>query len=559
MLWYGPFTKDIFAFRPISSRLSYTPRARIAIFARMLSLFQRIGTLRTIATQIAFFASLVGSQLVAQASAYIPLDDNAYRFADALIARGRLGSLRATERPYKVADFKAAIAADTATASRNVQALITALEMAIARYDLADIAPGKEGLRYTVNPYLLATAQTSGKRELMLADSNSKVRPGFGGVGMAQFGPLIAVARAYNDPRLRDDPEFTGVTKNSYVGRMEEAYISAQFKYGEVTAGRLGRNWGPSQLDGLLVGNYVYSYDQFYTKFGVKALSLSSIFTRLDDQTRNVGGIIDSANRFFSVHQLALKLGNFEAAVSEAVIYGGANETYQPAYVTPVVPYILTQTLEKVSGNILFGVDLSYRSKYGNFSGQGMLDDVAKDRCGPSCTKPNSFGFTFGAEGVPVYGDQKLFASYTLVSNLAYRNSHWESHYTSRGISLGRGSSDYEEVRIGADLLVIPSAPLRLYIARRRQGEGDYNQRHPTVAEYPVTEQFLQGVEQKTWRFAVSGGADIAKYFRVNGDLGINSVTNSQHVVGVKKSEFAGRFQVTIDSPWRLRGLFSAE
>lgn len=508
---------------------------------------------------VLILVSAAHRSLHSQVSVYVPLDDNAYTYADALISRGRLSSLSLLERPYRVSDFKKAMEADTAVGSRNIQRLYDALENAIAKYDIAEIEPGREGLRYTVIPYLIATQQSSGLRELMLADSTRSLRPGFGGVGIAQIGPLVAVARAYNDARLKDDPEFTGITKNWYVGRMEESYLSTQFKFGEVFLGRMGRNWGTPQMDGLVVGNAAYSYDHLYVKLGVPSLRLSSVITRLDNQVRVRPTAIDSANRFFSAHQLAVRLGNFEASVSEAVIYGGRNETLQPAYANPVVPYILTQTLEKIPGNILFGLDLAYRSRFGNFNAQGTLDDVAKDRCGPPCTKPNSYAFTFGAEGVPIWQDQRLFASYTLVSNLMYRNTSWESHYISRDVSLGRGFSDYEEVRVGADLLVVPTAPLRLYIARRRQGEGDYRQAHPDIPDYPVTQQFLQGVVQKTYRVGLSGAGTVASYVQIKGDIGYNTVSNSQHVAGAKKSSFAGRVKVTVDSPWRLKGVFSTD
>jgi hypothetical protein len=370
-----------------------------------------VGAIALCAAVVSPLSPAIGQSSSARgASAYVPLDDNAYVYADALIARGRLSSLSQLERPYRVSDIQRAIAADTMESSPSMRKLYEALAWAIVKYDVATVEPEKEdALRFAVTPYLLTTAQSSGIRDLMRADSTTRVRPGFGGVGVVQGGPIIAAARAYLDPRLKDDPEFLGQKNHWYTGRMEDAYISGQFKYGEVFVGRLGRNWGPPQLDGLLLGHYAYTYDHVYIKLGVPALHLSSVITRLDDQTRTNGLIIDSANRYFSVHQLALRYKNFEAAVSEAVVYGGPNENFRLNYSNPVTPYILTQVLEKAKGNILFGLDLAYRSRYGNFSAQGMLDDVAKDNCGPSCEKPNSFAFTFGAEGVPFWRDCLLY------------------------------------------------------------------------------------------------------------------------------------------------------
>jgi hypothetical protein len=407
----------------------------------------------------------------------------------------------------------------------------------------------------------VGTAQSSGIRDLMHADSTNSTRPGFGGVGIAQMGPVVVGLRAYDDVRLKDDPDFHGQKNRMFVGRMEDAYVSAQFKYGEVFFGRLGRNWGPPQLDGLLLGHYAYTYDHLYVKLGVPNFHLSTVVTRLDDNMRAGAtiGTLDTARRYFSVHQLTARFGNFEAAVSEAVVYGGRDENIRANYVNPFMPYILSQTLEKAAGNELIGVDLAYRSRIGNFSAQGMLDDFIKDHCAPDCTKPNSFAFTVAADGVPLVADQRLFASYTLVSNLAYRNEEWYDHYMSDDVGLGRGYADYDEVRAGLDLIAIPGVPLRPYIAYRRQGEGDYRLPHPPVAQYGQTKQFLEGVVQRTTRYAITGAGSIARFVQVTGDVGYNRVTNAQHVTGATTSTFEGRVKVTIESPWRLAHVFRAE
>ena len=512
-------------------------------------------------------ASLTGAQSApsdpshasARASAYVPLDDNAYAYANALIARGRLRSLSQIERPYRVDDFRRAMALDTG-GSRAVQALVQRLNEALVKYDVSWMAPDTEALRISITPYLLATAQTSGRRELMLADSISRFRPGFGGVGVVQMGRFVAGLRAYDDSRLKDDPEFIGQKNNAFAGRMEDAYLSTQMRFGEIFFGRIGRNWGPSQLDGLLLGHSAYTYDHLYVRLGVPQLHISSVVTRLDDGVRsNTVGGNDTARRYFSVHQVTGRVGRFEAAVSEAVVYGGHTENFRLNYINPLTPYILSQVLESSPGNNMLGLDLAYRSRFGVFQAQGLLDDFIKDHCAGVCQKPNSFGYTVGAEDVPLHGDQRLFASYTMVANLTYRNEEWYDSYTSQGVGLGRGYADYDEARLGADLLVIPGTPLRAYIAYRRQGEGDYRLPHPVVADYPLTRQFLSGVVQHTTRYAVSGAGSVARYVHVTGDVGYNHVSNAAHISGVTTSAFEGRVQLTIESPWSWGGAIRAD
>jgi hypothetical protein len=458
-----------------------------------------------------------------------------------------------------VGAIKRAIAADTTNASAGVRRLERRLAQALVKYDAAGAAadtarPDSDGMHIVVTPYVFATAQTSGVRDLMHADSTSHTRPGFGAIGIVQMGSLVVGTRADEDTRLKDDPQYLGQKNRWYVGRMEDAYIDGQFKYAELFAGRLGRNWGPSQLDGLLIGNYAYSYDHAYVKLGVPALNLSGMVTRLDDGFQTNGTVVDTARRYLGVHKLATQLGRFEASVSEAVVYGGVGEGFRPAYINPVTPFILSEVSDNNPGNILESVETSWRSNLGQLSGQFLLDDVSKNSCGLPCQKPNSYGYTLQAEGLPLFGDQRMYAFYTRVANLTYRNEAWYDTYTYQDVSLGRGYSDYDELRGGLDILSSFGVPLRAYVAYQRQGEGSYLLPHPTPAQYPSTAQFLQGVVQQTTRAAISGTATLCRFIQMNGDVGVNRVINSQNVVGAKVTSFVGRFQVLIESPWFLRG-----
>ena len=88
---------------------------------------------------------------------------------------------------------------------------------------------------------------------------------------------------------------------------------------------------------------------------------------------------------------------------------------------------------------------------------------------------------TFAAEGLPLTAEQRWFASYTRVSNLAYNNKNPAEKYEVFGVGLGRGFSDYDEVRLGLDLALVPRTPLRLYAARRRQGRGQLQRPLPAT------------------------------------------------------------------------------
>ena len=72
-------------------------------------------------------------------------------------------------------------------------------------------APETFRARGTVDGY--ATAQTSGRRELMLSDERKSVRPG-GSIRLAMAGgPVVGFVRTLIDSRLNADPEFAARQK----------------------------------------------------------------------------------------------------------------------------------------------------------------------------------------------------------------------------------------------------------------------------------------------------------------------------------------------------------
>ncbi|MFN2638413.1 MAG: hypothetical protein ABR585_15540, partial [Gemmatimonadaceae bacterium] len=123
--------------------------------------------------------------------------------------------------------------------------------------------------------------------------------------------------------------------------------------------------------------------------------------------------------------------------------------------------------------------------------------------------------------------------------------------YEFAGVGLGRGFSDYDEVKLGADLALVPRTPLRLYVAHRRQGEGDYRAPYPQSANFASTPGIFSGVVMGVSRAAVSG-ATRWKDFEVSGDVGINHRTNDAHQAAVTRTGFAGRVKIALEPRWSL-------
>ena len=509
--------------------------------------------------------ALAPASASSQASPYLPIDDIAYKYVDALMSRGVLKNLSLLERPYPVARVRAAIdsiasfpancdgsiCSVTISGHRVIKSYLSALSTAIRRYELRNENDARRApFRAKASFDFYATAQTSSLRELMLADWKDDVKPGIAGYFVMGGGHLAASVRAILDNRLNTDPEFAGRKDRSIAGRAEDGYIGGQWKYAEAAFGRVARSWGPIGFSGLQLGSDAYTYDHLYSRFGTDRIHLSTVIAKLDNYVLSPG--VESS-RYFSTHRLAFKRGSWEGGLSESFLYSGVGRGLEFSLVNPFNVYALSWRNEKTDGNLSFGGDVAWHSrKMGNYSAQLLIDDIQIDRCDTVCHEPSSYGMTVSAEGIPASGDQKLFASYTRVSNLAYHTPTVGERYAIYNVGLGRGFSDYDEVKAGLDLALIPRTPLKLYAAYRRQGEGDYRLPYPDKADYATTPGIFAGTVWKTARFGVSGAAMIGRDFELIGDAGVNRSVNRFHTPGLRDTNFEGRARVVWVPRWLI-------
>lgn len=497
---------------------------------------------RLLAAACAVAIAAVPRAAGAQASAYVPLDDAAYAYVNALVARGALRSLPSLERPYTTGQLRGALAAtDSAALGPTARRWLRALDAAVRRWETPrDSAPA---LRLAL--FALGTAESSGRRELMLADTTSGAYPGVGGRLLFTAGPVVAVGRLQLDNRLKHDPDFRGSKRRSMTGRAEDAYVEGRWRWASLLFGRQARSIGPSMQDGLQLGGYAYSWDQLSGRLGTDRLSLSSVVARLDPYLAR--GDSGSFERHFAMHRLAGRWRDLEIAASEAVLYGGVGRGTELAYANPLSLYQLAQYNETRDGNVSYAADLSWRpGRFGAYAAQLLVDDFQIDRCDTVCAEPASWGLTLQAEGVPLYGEQRAFASYTRVSNLTYRAIQPWERWATQDVGLGRGFADYDEARAGLDLALL-AAPVRLYVAHRRQGEGNYRQPFPAIVDMPSVPAIFAGVVERSSRVGMSAAAVVLGRAALSADLGYNRVRDAGHVAGRKHDGFEGRVRVTLD------------
>src|SRR6266700_2506868 len=182
---------------------------------------------------------------------------------------------------------------------------------------------------------------------------------------------LIATTHLQLDTRLKYDPDWFGKQDRAIAGRTAEAYVDAQWKFGEVFFGRLDRNWGPPGIPGLLLSANPYGLDHFAVTVGSAKLQLQALATQLDD--RDSGSAV--VHRFMVQHRLRLVQGRWGVALWEGTVLAGRDRSFEPWYLNALNAGILEQWNGGGNVNSFVGLDFEHRARVSAF-GQLMLDDI---------------------------------------------------------------------------------------------------------------------------------------------------------------------------------------
>ena len=481
-------------------------------------------------------------------NALLPLDDIAYTYIDALQTRGQMRALSVIERPYTVGAVRAAVvAARAALHDAGSTRWLLAIDAAADKY-----APGvtsSDSGVFVAGLGAYGVAQTSGTRDLMQSNRVNTFAPGFTVRALLQSGPVTGALRVLSDRQMRVDPEFFGRKDRILSSRTEEGYVGATSRFATLQIGRVGRSWGlPGQL-GLMVSNGAYSYDHLFLRLGTDRVHLSSVVARLDDEFANF--TTDTlAQRYFAAHRLAVTIGSVEAGISESVIYGGIGGGFRPNLSNPVSPGFVAQYSDGDKINVAFGADALWRAANGvMLGGQLYLDDFQIDKCS-LCGEPPAIGVSIGADGLPLPNGTRGFVRYTRVTSLTYRAPDRFERYTYRTVGLGQRNSDFDEVKLGLDIGPMLPAPVRVYLAYRRQGAGDYREPYPAIDQRNTWPLIFEGVVVNTLRVAASGALRMGDGVEVSADAGVNHSTNDFRTPGATKTRFEGRLRVALEPSW---------
>jgi len=442
-------------------------------------------------------------------------------------------------RPFHADDLVRVLeAADTLPLSKG--------ERRLRRAVLGDLARRERGPWGRLDLHAGAAAASHARRDPLRAAGTGHATAAGGLALTLQFGGVVLATHPEFDSRLKYDPDYAGKKDRTIAGRNAEAYISAQWRYGELFLGSLDRNWGPSALEGLLVSPGPYSYDHLGVAVGTESFRLEALLTQLDDLPDTAGA---SNHRWWVAHRLVVRPpGRSTFALWEGTLVAGRDRALEPWYANVVNLGLLAQYDQGSSANSLIGADAELWIHRIRAFAQVLIDDVQIDRAAAGDREPASYGFTVGAQGGA--GPAAWTAFYSRVTNLAYRTPSPPETVMRRGVGLGRNFSDYDQLTLRTSVVLGPGVLLTPEATLLRQGQGDFRLPYPAVAAYDSTPTFLAGVVERTVRLALGaqwhgGGLSIIA------DGGAHLIRNAGHVAGRNVTQWVGSVGVTHRLHWK--------
>jgi hypothetical protein len=478
-------------------------------------------------------SALAPAQARAQASPYIPLDDPRLPLMEHLIARGVVEDPSPMARPFRRADALRVLAnADTSDSSS-----LTLIQR--VREQFAE----RTGNSWSIEVRAGGQAYSHPRQDLLHPVGTSGTRPYAELRGAATFGSIVLVTRPVIEPRLNDDPDWPGRRDADVPARTADAYLSAQFKYGSVFYGQMGRNWGPVDLPGIPLSNYGYDRQGLGLEVGTRTLRLSALATELQDELDSLGRTV---HRYYFVHRLQARFSRrFSLALWEGVVLAGADRNFETRYRNPLSVSYLANTIGLGDrGNVLLGADVRWQA-FGRttFNAQLALDDFwYRNRQ----RNRDRWAFTLGAEG-PLLKDAAWHALYTQVSSLAFRSFNSTENFTDAGVGIGRNFSDQDQLSLKVTLPVRDRWLLSPELTLLRQGEGRINDPYPQPDANGVlaTPALFIGIVERTYRAAL-GLTGATGPLELTANAGVHHVVNRAHQAGRTVNRFEGRIQATV-------------
>jgi|GEM_PF-537552 len=478
-----------------------------------------------------------------ESNAYLPVASWTTPYVEHLIRAGVLQGLDPLTRPLRRADVARAVAAvDTLGVGPSVRGALRLL----AR----ELDERQDTVRWKIEPHLGLLGASDPSRWTPRPAPQARALFVDGGIEASLEFPHVAlVSSPYFDTRLRRDPDFYGKKDRFPAGDNAEAYVLGSWRYLDVFFGIEPRNWGPPEVEGLILSTAPYPYDHLFVRLGPRRLRIELVATQLNDLT--AWDSTTPSRRYLSVHRIvALPSDRLALSLTEASLYadlGAPGRSFEPWYLNPVSLWYVASSNGVAMQNALWSADVSWQTRSGvRLAAQLYADDIQVDRKTQHDKKPEELGWTLSATGGARRGAVSWSAFYTRVDALDYRTENNQEQYSVRGQGLARNHSDYDQLTARATVAPAPRALVTGEITVIRQGQGDFRLRYPPDAAFNDSLVLFTGVVERTVRLAAQAAWTPVQGVNLSADVGLHFLHNAGHVAGARATRWVWRIRAEI-------------
>ncbi len=237
----------------------------------------------------------------------------------------------------------------------------------------------------------------------------------------------------------KNDPDFTGREwQDEVTAHFHFAYFALAFENVRLTAGRRDVDWGVGLEGGMLLGGAKPPFDLVGGELNYRNITGEAFVAPLDE-TVSVGaeGEMIRAKRYIAAHRVTFHLGTrLHVGLSESIIYGGENRSFDWSYANPLLLYYGEQWNRGQNDNPFWSVDAYLRaSGQVDLFAEFLVDDFQYD----FESEPNQIGYLAGGRIKEIPGREKFFLDweYLRVNNWVYGHDQPWNRYTFGSANLG--------------------------------------------------------------------------------------------------------------------------
>lgn len=388
-------------------------------------------------------------------------------------------------------------------------------------------------------------------------------------IGYSIGGRLTIYNSMRLDQYLPDDPYYTGKQWRGFSGYSEQAYINLRMGPVSLQFGRDWQVWGSGQRAHLLFSDNSQPFDMGRLKLNLGNFTFTAVSAQLNSitvsDTNTVSGAVNSSERqrFFTSHRIDWRVSDkLQLGVSEAVLYGGENRTFELYYLNPFIFYHSEQQNRDIEGNTLVGADFLY------FPGKGwevyaevLMDDWQFDKKEVTDLEPPEVGWIAGCRKCGPFGlaGAVVNLEYSGVTNRTYNTLQPEQKFMHQNKPIGHlMGSDFDSWSIGMTKWLTPKIRGELSFTFIRKGEGDIYAPFDT-SFYSVTdvsmgysEPFPTGIIERTYMPALEIWCHLDRkwdfYFR--GEYSF--IDNYENTQGKENDSYKLRIGASLDVEYFL-------